>query len=69
MMRDLEKKHPLVGMSKSEVLSLLGPPTPTDKWRGYDLIYVIGPSGIDYEWLLLHLDDRELVADYLVTSD
>jgi hypothetical protein len=69
MVRDLEKRHPLVGMAKGEVLSLLGPPTPTDKFKGYDLIYVIGPNGIDFLWLLFHVDDHGRVSDYRVTTD
>ena len=69
MMRDLTKKHRLVGMTKSEVISLLGPPTPTDKWRHYDLIYVIGPDGIDDKWLLFKLDDRGRVVGYVITVD
>jgi hypothetical protein len=69
MVRDLERKHPLVGMTKSEVVTLLGPPTPTDKWRAYDLIYVIGPNEIDFLWLLFKLDEHGRVSDYAVRTD
>ena len=63
MVPDLLKQHPLVGMKSVEVRALLGPPTGNE--REWQLIYVLGPDGslfpIDNEWLLIRLDDRNVV--------
>ncbi|MBB5717005.1 outer membrane protein assembly factor BamE (lipoprotein component of BamABCDE complex) [Sphingomonas aerophila] len=60
MFPDFLHRHPLKGMARSQVEALLGPPTPTDKWAGTDMIYVLGNDGsmfpIDNEWLLIKLD-------------
>lgn len=69
MAEDLVASGRLLGKSRSEVVALLGAPTPTDKWRDYDLIYVIGPDLIDFEWLLIRLDGRGRVADVHIRSD
>jgi hypothetical protein len=73
MVDDLLDRYPLVGRRREEVIALLGPPTPTDKWEDWQMIYVLGPDswfmGIDHEWLLLRLDDRGIVAESLVTVD
>jgi len=69
MVRDLQRRHSLVGKSKSDVLALLGPPTPTDKWGNYDIVYVLGPDLIDYYWLLIRLDEQGIVAHLEVRPD
>lgn len=73
MVASLFEQHPLRGMDRAEVVSLLGPPTPTDKWDGAEMIYVLGPDGglfaIDHEWLLIELDDHDRVSSYRVVSD
>ena len=72
MVAALERQHPLKGMTRSEVIRLLGEPTPTDKWDEWDMIYVLGPTDympIDHEWLVIKLDERGRVSDYRVTSD
>jgi hypothetical protein len=62
------RKHPLEGMSREEVVALLGEPTPTDKWRGAEMIYVLGNDGsytpIDNEWLLIQLDEQGRVESF-----
>lgn len=72
MVGDLLRQHHLVGQSRREVISLLGPPTPTDKFGDWQLVYVMGPDsgfGIDHEWLLLRTDARGIVTERKVTSD
>ena len=69
MVKDLLQDHPLKGMARAEVLALLGPAEPTDKWAGYDLVYVLGPQGIDFDWLIIKLGPDGKVRDYAVVSD
>lgn len=73
MVASLFEQHPLRGMDRAEVVGLLGPPTPTDKWEGTEMIYVLGPDGglmaIDHEWLLIELDQEGRVSTYEVVSD
>lgn len=73
MAASLLEEHPLKGLDRTEVVALLGPPTPTDKWEGTEMIYVLGPDGglmaIDHEWLLIELDQQGRVSAYRVVSD
>lgn len=73
MVASLLEEHPLKGMARAEVIALLGPPTPTDKWEGTEMIYVLGPDGslmaIDHEWLLIELDQEGRVTTFEVVSD
>jgi hypothetical protein len=56
----LLKEQRLVGMSRAEIVSMLGEPTKTSFFREYDLVYVLGNErgwiSIDSEWLLMRLD-------------
>jgi hypothetical protein len=71
MLADLERKHPLVGMSKPEVLELLGPPAPPGfpfeaaKW---DMTYQLRPTLIDNLWLLIRFREGKVV-EYKVYED
>jgi hypothetical protein len=69
----LELTGRLSGMSKSDVLSLLGPPPPTDKFGNHGLVYVLGPErswiSLDYEWLLVDFDSTGRVSTVTVVSD
>lgn len=73
MVDSLLERHRLKGMDRSTVVELLGPPTPTDKWEGSEMIYVLGPDGtmmpIDHEWLLIELDRQGRVSTYRVVAD
>lgn len=68
MLPDLLARYQLKGMSRQQVVALLGPPTTTDKWRGADMIYVLGNDGsifaIDNEWLFIKLDLHDRVASF-----
>ncbi len=63
----------LKGMTRSEVVSLLGVPTSTDKFRDHGLIYVLGPERgvvqIDYEWLAIDFDSSGVVSRVAVVTD
>ncbi|MEJ6790919.1 outer membrane protein assembly factor BamE [Brevundimonas sp. BR2-1] len=73
MVASFLEEHPLKGMTRAEVVELLGPPTPTDNWEGTEMIYVLGPDGglmaIDHEWLLIELDQQGRVTTFEVVSD
>ena len=73
MVDDLLKKYQFQGMSRGEVVALLGEPDGTESFRDWDLVYWLGPERgflrIDSEWLVLRLDDQEKVAEYRITRD
>ena len=63
----------LNGMSRSEVVALLGAPLDTDKFREHSVTYVLGPErgliSIDYEWLAIDLDSTDKVITVTVVRD
>jgi hypothetical protein len=74
MIDDLIAKRRLDGLTRNELLALLGPADQTDKWRDWDLVYWLGyqRSGfirIDSEWLVIRFDDSGRVASYRLVSD
>lgn len=56
----LLRRRSLMGLSRAQVVSLLGEPTVTSHFRDFDLVYVLGNErgwmSIDSEWLLMRLD-------------
>ncbi|NLS25564.1 hypothetical protein S2M10_05320 [Sphingomonas sp. S2M10] len=73
MMPDFLRRHRLIGLTRQQVEAELGPPTTTEKWRGADMVYVLGNDGsmfaIDSEWLLIFLDPNGRVARYRQVAD
>jgi len=59
----------LVGMTRPEVLALLGPPSPTDKWEDRGLVYVLEPAALDFDWLLVDFDSAGKVSKVEMMSD
>jgi len=63
------------GKTKDEVIELLGNPTDTEYFNNDDnhLVYVLGPERgfirIDYEWLIIHLNEKGIVKDYSIARD
>jgi len=73
MIDDLLAKHPLNGLTRSEVVALLGEPKPTSYFREYDLVYWLGPErslfSVDSEWLCVRLDTNSKVSAAQVLRD
>lgn len=72
MVASLLEVHPLKGMGRPGIIELLGPPTPTHKWDGTEMVYVLGQDpgmGIDHEWLLIEFDQQRRAQNYRVVSD
>ena len=72
MVDALIRQHPLAGMHRNDVVRLLGEPTRTDKWEGWDMIYVLGPASytsVDHAWLVIKLGADGRVSDYRITAD
>jgi len=63
----------LIGLSRAEVISMLGEPTVTARFRDYDLVYVLGNErswvSIDSEWLVMRLDGAGKVSEALLVRD
>ena len=72
MVGDLLERHDLKGWPRARVVQLLGEPTSTDKWKAWDMIYVLGSNeyfGVDHEWLLIDLNEKGQVVGHRITSD
>jgi hypothetical protein len=67
MMNSLRMKHRLKGMSKTEILELLGPP---DSERTGEFYYFLGFSqnGINTGGLRLYFNENETVVHFLVSE-
>lgn len=63
----------LDGLSRSDVIDLLGPASDSGYFRDRDLVYHLGNQrsllSLDSEWLVIDLDPRGRVARYEVVSD
>lgn len=74
MVDDLLRSHPLVGRSRAEVESLIGPPDVTAYFREYDMVYMLGQQrnsflAIDSEWLVIRLDALGRVTEARLVTD
>jgi hypothetical protein len=72
MLVDLQRKHVIVGMTKDEVIQLLGKPQRVNRFSDADFSYFLGPEsgwfGIDAEWLTLDLKNDKVVQVRLTTD-
>ena len=71
MYPDLLMRHTLLGMSKQEILELLGSQSDPEYFRDWDLRYWLGPEpgiGVDSIWLVIKLQESRVV-DYQVVTD
>ena len=74
MIDDLLRTHNLIGLTESEVLSLLGPNSNDQGAFTADnrYVYYLGPErglfSIDSEWLLIDFSNG-IVSDYSLTTD
>jgi len=65
MLNSLRKNHTLKGMTKTEIIKLLGEPTQIHK---SSISYDLGPSkrGVNYGFLELTFDEKGIVMDFVV---
>ncbi|MBV1857517.1 MAG: outer membrane protein assembly factor BamE, partial [Nannocystaceae bacterium] len=63
----------LAGLTRGQVVDLLGEPPDTDYFRDWDLVYHLGMErglfSIDSEWLLLKLGPDGHVAEVRINTD
>jgi hypothetical protein len=66
MVDDLLDTHELRGMTRAQVVALIGEPDSTRDFPEYDLVYWLGPQrgliGTDSEYLAMKLDKAKHVA-------
>lgn len=68
MVDDLLRRHPFIGMSRGDLIALLGTPPKTGYFTDYQFVYWLGPErgymSIDSEWLAVRFgpDDRVSAA-------
>jgi len=63
----------LNGRTRTDVVSLLGEPPPTEYFKDWDMVYMLGAErgfiSIDSEWLVLRMDSRGIVHDAQIVRD
>lgn len=73
MVDDLLYHHKLDGMTRSEVVSLIGEPDVTDYFKEYDMVYRLGMErgfiSIDSEWLVFRLNATDVVIEHNIVRD
>src|SRR4029079_14155045 len=67
MVDDLLRRHSFRGMTREQVAAIVGEPDKTEYFKGWDLVYWLGPErgfmSIDSEWLVFRLDSQKKVTD------
>jgi hypothetical protein len=73
MADDLTHHHKLIGLTRMEVVTLLGEPPKTEYFKGFDLVYLLGPErgfiSIDSEWLVIRLGEDGRVNSASIARD
>lgn len=73
MVDDLLRRHRFRGMTRGQIIGLIGEPDATEYFKDWDLVYRLGPErgfiGIDSEWLVFRLDGENHVIDFKIVSD
>jgi hypothetical protein len=63
----------LLGMTRKQVVQLLGDPPASAYFKSFDLVYRLGDErgfiSIDSEWLVLRLDQTGRVVECLIVTD
>jgi hypothetical protein len=66
MVDDLLDRHELRGMTRAQVVALIGEPDKVGDLPGYDMVYWLGPQrgliGTDSEYLVMKLDKSSRVT-------
>ncbi len=73
MVDDLIESGQLNDRSRTDVLTLLGPPTNTNYFSDWDAVYWLGRERgfirLDSEWLVVRFDEDERVSEYRLVRD
>jgi hypothetical protein len=73
MIEWLVRSGRLDGLTRAEVVGLLGPPDGGPYFRDWDLVWWLGPErglmSIDSEWLVVRIGSDGRVAEYRVVRD
>lgn len=73
MIESLVRGRRLDGLSRAQVLDLLGEPDGGLYFQEWDMVYWLGPQrglfGIDSEWLVLRIGSDGRVSEYQVVED
>ena len=73
MIEPLVRSGTLDGLTRSQVVSLLGLPSTEGYFASWDLVYWLGPERglirIDSEWLVIRLGPDGRVSDYRIARD
>jgi len=73
MIEWLMRSGQLDGLTRPEVVALLGPARDTPYFSDWDLVYLLGPErgmfSIDSEWLVIRFGPNGRVSEYRVVRD
>ena len=73
MIDDLLRRYNFQGMTREQVVEILGEPDQTSYFKDWDMVYWLGPERgfvrIDSEWLVFQLDGRGRVAEHRIIPD
>lgn len=73
MVDDLLAHHKLVGLSRTEVIALLGEDPRSEYFSDYDFVYWLGPKhggvSTDSEWLVMKFGASDEVIEAKVATD
>jgi len=73
MADDLVDNRKLIGLTRQEVVALLGEPPKTEYFREFDMVYYLGPDRgfitVDSEWLVTKLGPDGRVQRVTIAHD
>ncbi|MBT4530301.1 MAG: hypothetical protein HOC27_03775 [Phycisphaerae bacterium] len=74
MVDDFLDTHNIIGMSREEVVLLLGEPDQTEYFKSYEMVYMLGQEtdsyfAIDSQWLAIHVDGTAVVESIDILTD
>ncbi len=63
----------LIGLTRAELVGMLGEPPKTNYFSDWDVVYWLGPerglAGIDSEWLIVRIGEDGRVAEARLVTD
>jgi hypothetical protein len=73
MAGDLVENQKLIGLTRPEVIAMLGEPPMQEYFKNYDLVYYLGPErgfmSIDSEWLVLEFGPDGRITKAIIARD